>query len=525
MNFKFQKGIIISWVLVFSIVVLILLGGIVGFVILQHKISVEKQASEQSLHIAEAGINYYKWLINQNTTTTQSDIQDRNDWCTSSETISKCGSNDWCGPYLYDYKDVDGNAIGNFELCVQPKYICGQILGVRAKSIGYTKNYSHVKRTIQAKFAATTIAEYNHIIDDAVWAGDDRQIYGKYHANGGIRMDGSGNSLVTSNQKEWLCTSSFGCDYLHCPTGCSRSGYACKCPGIFGSGSGNDLWKFDVPPFDFDGITADFEKIKRLAVSNGKYYPPSTTTDINADGYHLIFKDDGTFDIKIITELKTIYSSNEGDWVWYPEVIESEYDYQTNVTMPTDCGLIFVEDNIWVEGTVKGRKTVASANLINDGIDTSAIINWNIDYTTLDGTDSFALLAENDVLIPLCSPGGDSDTSSYCHRSGYTGDQMVMRGVYVAQKGFIGRRYYPASAKRGKKTESYSPWYKRTELIMHGSVVSKKRVGTKWSCSGTYCSGYNQRYNYFDQKLATNPPPLLPYVSPDLKIVSWEELQ
>ncbi len=517
-----KKGMVTTWVLTFSVITLIMLGGMVGFVLLQKKVSTHNAASEQSLHIAEAGVNYYKWLINQNTTTTQVQIQDHNDWCTSSDTVSVCGSEDWCGPYEHEYKDTDGNVIGSFLICAQAKYICNQILGVSAKSIGYTSKYPDIQRSIQAKFAATSIADYAYLINESVWAGDDRSIYGKYHSNNGIKMDGTGNSIVSSARDTWLCTSSYGCDKQNCPDVCTREGDACRCPGVFGDGAGDDLWKYPVTPFDFNGLTADFNKIKVLAQSEGHYYPPSIDIDSSALGYHVIFNSDGSFDIRIITEITEINSSDGSSFKWKPEIIEDEYAYQTNVTT-TDCGLIYVEDDLWVDGTVKGRKTIASANLISQNIDTTAIINWNIDYTTLDGTDSFALLAEQDILIPLCSPGGNGDSSDLCHRTGYT-DKMTIRGVYVAQKGKFGRNYYPQIKKKGKKWVSYHPWSLRNELLIHGSIVSNKRVGTKWVCGWGYCSGYEDRENIFDQKLATNPPPLLPFVSPDLKIVSWEEL-
>ena len=63
MKTKFCKGIIATWVLTFAVSMLIMLGGIVSFVLLQQRVSVERMASEESLHIAEAGINYYKWYI------------------------------------------------------------------------------------------------------------------------------------------------------------------------------------------------------------------------------------------------------------------------------------------------------------------------------------------------------------------------------------------------------------------------------------------------------------------------------
>ena len=166
--------------------------------------------------------------------------------------------------------------------------------------------------------------------------------------------------------------------------------------------------------------------MKTLAQSQGKYYPPSTDINSNGKGYHVIFNSDGTYDIRIVTEIKNIfcYSLDEG-WHWCPEYIEDEVPYENNVSLSSDCGLIFVEDNLWIEGVVKGKKTIASANLINPSVDTGVILNWNIDYTSLDGSDSLAVITEKDVLIPVHSP-----------------DDMILRGVFVAQKGHFGRNHY-----------------------------------------------------------------------------------
>jgi len=51
-------------------------------------------------------------------------------------------------------------------------------------------------------------------------------------------------------------------------------------------------------------------------------------------------------------------------------------------------------------------------------------------------------------------------------------------------------------------------------------------VGTKWVYSwGGVASGYLERDNYFDSKLAKDPPPLLPYVSETLEPIFWEEVE
>lgn len=495
-NFKISdnNGVIVIFALIFGSIFLFLSAGLLDFILLQSKQSLRKAAWNNSLYIAEAGMNYYRWHINQE----PKDIQDGEDWCCSEPPCKQDGFI-VCGPYEHNYYNPQGQLVGKFVLEIKAKEICGEILGVYVKSTGWTNQYPELKRKVQAKFSSSSIAEYAYIINDAVWAGGDREIYGKYHSNQGIRMDGTHNSLVSSAVSDWLCSSSFGCSSWNCPDGCESEGSYCRCNGVAGAGSDKDLWKFPLPAFDFEGITADLNQMKILAQSQGKYYSPSEDINPLGKGYHIILRDDGLFDIKIITELQGIYvySMNQG-WHWSYERIIQEQDYQTGVSFNPGCGLIFAEDDIWAQGVLKGHITIASADLINPHKDTSCILNGNIDYTNLDGSDSLAIITEQDILIPLYSP-----------------NEMILRGVFVAQKGHFGREHYSCWW--------YWPECKRDNLMVYGSIVSNGRVGTKWSSSGLWASGYNERENYFDQKLASDPPPLLPYVSEELELISWEE--
>jgi hypothetical protein len=488
-----QKGSIIAMVLVFGGGALLVLAGLFGFILIQLKQSQQKAAFENSLNIAEAGVNYYRWHLIHN----MNDIQDGQATCCSE------GSCAACGPYDHSYYDAQGALVGHFSLEITPRKICDQVLGVYVSSTGYTDKFPNYKRKVMAKYASTSVAEFSYLLNDDVWAGDDRQIYGKYHSNGGVRMDGDHNSTVTSALPTWTCTSSFGCSSSACPPGCSRSGSNCACSGVIGDSPNDDLWQFPVPPFDFNGLTNDLSRMKTLAQSKGKYFPPSTNLDSHGLGYHLILKDNGKFDIKIVTSLGRVwgYSLEEG-WHWDYNIIQAESNYQTDVILPGTCGLVFTEDNLWVEGAVKGKVTVASANLISAFTDTGVVLNNNLTYTTLNGEDALSLITEKDILIPLYSP-----------------ENMIAQGVFVSQKGrSVSRNHYDCS------------WYpddcKKGNLTIYGSVVSDERVGTKWSSdTSDWISGYSQRYDYFDQKLATDPPPLLPYVSEDLQLISWEEVQ
>ncbi len=541
LNNKKEKGSIIVLILVFGAVFLTLLSGLLGFIVLQHRQSIQKVAWENSLHIAEAGVNYFKWKINGVENITEQDVQDGETWCCDGKPYSS-GDCEWCGPYIHDFNDASGNKIGEFEISIKPKQICNQFLSLWIKSSGSTLEFPDVNRKIQVKLASTSIADYAYILNENVWAGADRNIYGKYKSNQGIRMDATHNSLVESSkgasteEEGWICTSSFGCNYLSCPDKCvsydvddDGSNDSCLCEGVIGDGGPQDLWRIQSPKFDFEEIQSSLVNMKNLATTDGKYYEPSENLPTPGQGYWLIFNNDGTYDIRVITRLKsvdaaTIKKEGEEDKIYCyenKETILNSYILEADVEISSECGLIFVEDNLWIEGTVKGKKTVGAAKF-EGGEEARIILNDNINYKTYppDGSDSLSVITQGDILIPLKSP-----------------DSMTLRGVFVTQHGHFGRDLYSA----GKwwwcdnlcpdppddcwiKRQSYPAFAQKDDLTIYGTIVSNGRVGTKWGYWYGW-AGYNERYNYFDEELSKNPPPLLPYISKELNFISWEEIQ
>ena len=465
-----NKGIIITYVLVFGAIFLILLGGLLGFILLQLRISAQKVAWNESLHIAEAGVNYYRWCLNN-------------------EVSQNCLTEK-------DYFDPAGNPIGKFSLQITPTISCGEMVQREIISTGWTDKFPQLKRKVSVLYARTSVAKYSYILNNNVWIGEDHEIRGPYHSNGGIRMDGENQSLVTSAKENWVCTSSFGCS--PCPTanGCWIEGANCVCPGVFTTtqNSNPDLFSFPIPSFDFTGITIDLAQMKSSAQSAGIYLPPSVDINPQGKGYHLKFKNNGTFETWVITGLSPTYAySIEEGWHYDYFTITSEYLYNTH-TIPSACSAIFIEDNIWPEGIVKGKVTVASANLINPNLDTDVILAANIDYSVKDGSDGFALIGERNVLIGPQSP-----------------NQMELRGIFVAQKGRFSRNHYPDNI--------------REKLEIYGSIISSGRVETKWISGSQIVSGYLKRESYFDSNLVYSSPPFVPYISPDFVIVNWEEIE
>ncbi len=451
-------------VLIFTAIFMMIFSGTIGFFLIQYRFQTKKVNKERAMQVAEAGINYYRWFLSHY----PNDLQD------------KTGLP---GPYEHDYYDPEGSLIGKFSLDISGNLQCGAVTSIDITSTGWTQGDPGIKRVLKAKYSKPSIAKYAYITNENIWFGVGEDVSGLLHSNGGIRMDGNNDSLVSSAKDVWNCPSSLGCS----------SPYEVK-PGIFGAGAGSSLWQFPVILIDFIGISVDLLNMKNLAMSNGIYLPKSTTIDASSSGYHLVLKSNGTVDIYIIRNLarSRAWSSDLG-WHWNYDKIASEYLYG-NYTLPSSCGLMFVEDNIWIEGAVSGKQTIVSANLIDIGVSTETILNDNITYTTLDGSDGLLLMSEGNVSIPFHSP-----------------DIFTLNGIFISQEGRFGRDYYQGNTK--------------TSLNLYGSVINKKTGTNAWvDGSGTVISGYRTSVNSYDRKLMSDPPPLTPSADNQYNFVKWEEL-
>ncbi|GBD33746.1 hypothetical protein HRbin34_00030 [bacterium HR34] len=462
-----SEGSITLYAMIMMSVFLIIFTSLVGMVISRLKAADQLASYEQSLAIAEAGINYYRWCLNHNVE-------------------GNC-------PINFTYEDSQGVQLGRIEITNLSNQACGEIVSYDVVSKGYTLKYPTLDRSISIQYARESVGKYVTLLNDSVWAGADIELKGLYHSNGGIRMDGENQSLVTSTQTEWVCTLSFGCSV--CPTsdGCRLDGGKCMCPGVFTTANGNkDLFSFPVPPFDFNSITVDIANIKSIAQSSGIYLPPSVNLNANGKGYHVILSNN-SIKVNIITKLSPVwaYSLEEG-WHYDYFIISSEVNYATYNIHPS-CAVAFFEDDVWVEGTLQGKLTLVSAQLPPLSKNTNAILPGSISYNLNNPKDAFTLIAENNILIGPQSP-----------------NDMELRGIFIAQNGRFGRNLY---------LNNY-----RNSLEVRGSIISNGRVGTKWICGGSYCSGYARRENSIDTELIYNPAPFTPFIESKFKIINWEEL-
>lgn len=460
----------LALVVVFGAVFLMVTSSLTGFLLMSKKIAREKETREQALEIAQAGLEYYKWHLAHY----PGDLED---------------GTGAPGPYAHTYLDPEGSEIGSFSLDISGNRQCNQTTTIDIESTGETLENPTFKRVVSGRYARPSVAEYSYIVNTNVWAGSDRVITGRYHSNGGIRMDGDNRSEVTSSVATWQCTSSFGC-----------SGTQTK-NGVFGTGSTPSLWSYPVPQVDFAGISVDLAALKDYAEDNGgRYFAPS-----GASGYHAILKSDGTTDVYRVTATTQVWGYSDQDgWQQEQHIISAE-TFLGNYVVPTDCSVLFFEDKLWLEGVVSGKVTVISANVTAASTDTDLILRGNITYAHNDGSDGLTAIGERNVLIPLTSP---TDMSLY--------------GIFIAQKGRYGRNHYTTSGSNDVPS-TYDSYVQQNTLTTVGTIVSNGRTGTQWNCGGAFCSGYENRVDSYDGRLANNPPPFTPYTSTDYRFVDWRD--
>jgi hypothetical protein len=470
-------GYLMLLALVFGAIFVTVLGALTGVTVGQNKFQNRSTGNIQAIGLAEAGIEYYRWFLAHNPG-------------------NLTNGTSTPGPYTISYNDPEGGLVGSASLAIQGNISCGVITSIDIDSTGIPLNSSGASETIHARYTQPSVGLFSYIINDSVHAGSDRIINGPYHSNGGVFMEGTTNAPVSSSLSTWLCTPSLGCSP------------STTVAGVYGTGS-KLLWKYPVPQVDFAGITSNFTSLKTVAQSSGLYFPRYSTgtgtSTSSYNGYHLTFNTPGTVTVKRVsatTALNAIPINNtEGSLITDRSLIATETLYNT-YNIPPTCGLIFVEDNTWIEGSIPRKVTLVAANTnVTSGVKPNLFLKNNILYTAT--SSGLAAIAHNNVLITPDSP-----------------TTMSLSGIFIAQNGSFGRNYFFNST-RSDCHPTYEP---KTLLTIKGSTVSNHRTGTQWNngCSGGD-AGYATRLDAFDRKLSIDPPPFTPKTSTDYKIFDWRQ--
>ena len=471
-----KRGQILIQVIVFGSIAVYLFSGLVGWTALNIKASRQAYSREEALQIAEAGIDYYRWHLAH----APADFQD---------------GTGGPGPYVHDFRDKDGNVIGQFSLNITPPPLGSSLVVV--ESTGNLNADMPVLRKIAAQLAKPSIAKYAVVANDFMRFGEGTEVFGPIHSNQGIRFDGLAHNVVSSavasyNDPDHSGGNEFGVHTHVVPADPLPPLPVPARTDVFEIGR-----QFPVPAVDFAGITADLAQMKTDAEANGFYRPSA-----GALGYHIVLRTDDTFDLYRVTGRVNppsgcTNSQNQSGWrAWS---IQNQH-LIGNFPFPAN-GIIFLEDDIFVDGQINGgRLTIVAAFLPdNPPFRKNIIVNSDLLYTQYDGSDVLGLIAQGNINVGMVS---DND--------------LRIDAALIAQNGRVGRHYYRPP---GGGSQRCSPYHTRQTITLWGMIATNQRYGFAYT-DGT---GYQIRNLNYDGSLLYAPPPSFPLTSDQYITLSWEE--
>jgi hypothetical protein len=399
--------------------------------------------SEQALNVAEAGVNYYLWHLAHNS----SDYKDGGSTPAASP----------YGPYVHNYYDSDGNLLGTYTLYITPPSSGSTVVTV--KSIGQVPHFSGT-RTVLAQVGQPSFANYVLLTGTEVWFGSNETTTGPVHSNVGVHFDGTNNGPVYAANATYKPTPQFGGD------GTTHN-------GVWGTGGPTSQWQYPVPAIDFSSVTADLPTLKSLAQAGGTYL-----SGTNGKGYYLFLRSDGTIDYYKVT--------NETGAGLNKTLISSGNAAPAN-------GVLYVADDVWVEGTNWPGRIDIVASRLPDTAATNATINivGNVTYAAKDGSDAIGLIAQKDV-----------------HVADYAPSTLEIDGAMLAQKGHVW-------------VDSNAPV--KSKITVYGAIASYDYWTWTWvNNSNSVTAGYAITNTTFDSNLIYAPPPQYPTTG-NYSILNWRE--
>jgi Tfp pilus assembly protein PilX len=509
-----KKGSALAYALVMMAVVSIILVSLLQYISAQLRFSFYRGEREEAFQITEAGVYFYRWyLAHEISGKTAQQIK----------TFWQSGNPYGVAtPYEAEFFDPEGGAIGKYRIQVTPPETDSTIVIV--KVTGWTYKEPNTKRIVQARFRRPSWSEYSIAANDVMRFGAGTEVYGKIHSNDGIRFDGVAHNIVSSAMDKYDDPDhgggvEFGVHtHVNAPpsSGINDAQRPNEAPpnavpnrvDVFRAGR-----QFPVPTIDFNGVISDLNNMKTESKisGHGLYF------DTTGSGRSVMLKNNGTFDMCTVNS----YGSASYSITNYAGIITGATKHPSDngkVCTTNDCcavstcanitgngngkcvsltnhvipnkGIIFVENNVWVEGTIdNARVAVVAANLLGGTKSNIYIGNNNLLYTNFDGKDIIGLVAQKDISVIRDSQ-----------------NDLTVDAALLAQSGRVGRDYYSHS-------------YDKNSITVNGSIVTNLRYGFAYT-DGT---GYDTRILNFDNNLLYFPPPYFP-TGTEYSIDLWDEL-
>lgn len=504
---KKRRGSALTYGLIIMTIVAIIFYGLIQFVISSIRLSLRAEPDAQALHIAEAGVYFYRWHLAHNvegkTATQVAAFWTANPLAVDDDGDGDCDDDDAYGSsddddadtqewYTADYNDGSAD-VGQYRVCVTPPSQYSTIVTIT--STGWSNKNPDLKHTVQARLRKPSWSEYAILSNEFLRLSSGTEIFGPIHANEGFHFDGVSHNVITSSVETYFDSDS---DI----NGLRPGVWAADVNDEDGDGNVSEQdpdesehflagKKFPVIATDFDNASADFNVMKTQSqVGGGNLY-----FDTSGVGRYIKLGSPTASQMEV--RRVTGYNSSTFE-------ITSWEGAQT-YSIPVE-GIVYVEENVWIEGTLPAGTilTVAAHN-------PSASYERNIfvgmgDILYEDNEDEnvpaaiLGLASENNVQIMRYIKGDTSTNSS---------ETLRIDAALLAQKGYI-----------GWQSPSGVSWNNTIDTVtINGALVSSKRLGFGYT-SGT---GFTNRNLIFDAELLFQPPPLFP-AGDSYAIDLWENI-
>ncbi|MBI2437039.1 MAG: pilus assembly PilX N-terminal domain-containing protein [Candidatus Magasanikbacteria bacterium] len=441
------RGSILLFVAIFgAISFTIIVLGVSGYAVFEQRASTSVYRRDKAFHIAEAGINYYRWHLAHNPT----DYQD--------------GTGE-AGPYVHEYTDKDGNLVGYFSLEIDEPLVGSSVVTIR--STGYTLEQPHTTRTIQVRVGFPSLADYVFLENANMNFSFTTDVHGVVHSNGGIRFDGTTDSWVRSAKETYQYQSQ-----TH--------------TGVWGAGGPQSFWEYPVDRIDFDSLSVDLDAVMDLADLDSMHFLSSGN-----QGWHVVFAS-STFNLYRVTSNDCYYGNGRWrrfwfQWYWDGDMYCYDIGNETFVAtynLPAH-GALFFEDNVWIDGTVDGRVTIGVGRFPVQAPYKTAYINGNLVYAEKSSDDVMGIIAQGDIIVPYEVP-----------------DSMEINAGALSQFGAIYTPYYNPNENPNGLKDTLTFFGSQISYTGGGW-----KYVNGW---GNVISGFEYTNHVYDGNLKYYPPPGFP---------------
>lgn len=478
--------------------------------------------SEEIFNIAEAGINYYMWHLDYNST----DYQDGQTNATLNPTLGY-------GPFVHQYINQNNVDEGTFTLWINPPSVNGSTI-VTVTSEGQL-NGDKQTRTIQAQIGSPSFASFGVASDSALWFGNTETADGPIFSNQGVRMDGPNTSTVTSANSTYIPSINLGGDGVTSEPGvwCSTTVTA----PVNCSTRSTSNWIYPASNIDFNQVNNSLCNLKKIALANNSatssiasqsnactqtpstlttsYLPRRSAYSDQIRGYLIQLNSNDTYNLYNV--------NNENDTLTpYTSALNTVL-VGSNIAIPSS-GVIFAEDNVWVlsNPTFGGRVTIAAGRMTASSVFTEADISiaGPLLYNAKDGTDAIGLVAQNSVRLEPYAPPASGAFN------------FEVDGALMAINGNV---WYPY-VYRNNSSQCTRGWTaSNQQFLFYGSVATRQLWTWTWldgfsPCGDAaydpvngYISGIENNTTQYDYNLEFNPPPHYPDISGN-SILNWREI-